>query len=65
MLSRYGNKMIDEDINRERYNNEDFKEPAKSDHNIDPIYGEDIHPNRSSRIIRAKHFKRLSNLGLL
>lgn len=58
MLARYGNKMIDEDINRERYNNEDFRQPANFDHNVNPVYGEDIDPNRSSRIIRAQHFKR-------
>lgn len=58
MLARYGNKMIDEDINRERYRNQDFMPRTDLDHNVDPIYGEDIDPNRSSRIIRAKHFKR-------
>ena len=58
MLARYGNKMIDEDINRERYHNEDFRQPANFDHNVNPVYGEDIDPNRSSRIIRAQHFKR-------
>ena len=58
MLARYGNKMLDEDINRERYHNEDFRLPANFDHNVNPVYGEDIDPNRSSRIIRAQHFKR-------
>ena len=50
---------IIEDINRERYKNQDFMPPVNFDHHhVHPIYGEDIDPNRSSRIIRAKHFKR-------
>ena len=51
MLARY----ID---NRERYVNQDFMQPTEVGHNIDAVYGEDIDPNRSSRIIRAKHSKR-------
>ena len=54
MLARYGNKMIDEDINRERYRKEDFKASEEFNYDLEDVYGEDLDPKRSSRIIRSK-----------
>ena len=58
MLARYGNKMLDEDINRERYRKEDFQEPKEFNYDLEDVYGEDLDPKRSSRIIRSKAMER-------
>ena len=49
--------MIDGDINRERYHSQDFEE-KKIDLVENDIYGEDLDPKRSTRLIRAKNFER-------
>ena len=58
MLARYNNRIVDGDINRERYHDDDFEDRKNKRQLVDDIYGEDLDPNRNVRIIRAKNFER-------